>query len=173
MKIQSLLLVLMATGLAASCAGDFKKTERPYSILAEYPLAGPATRPVHPGTPVNCPGSGDADSCVIPITVTDSSCDADKIVLEDFVYLGNIHEKKKIIWKLVDPGYVFCPRAGDGVFLKSPKDYSDLFEPKPTAKCSDTFEWKRSKSDGQDYDYLLRFRTGLKICGVKDPWMRN
>ena len=94
-----------------------------------------------------------------PLRLRIESCNADKIVLADFVDLGSFAQKKKVVWTL-PAGYVFCPRAGDGVFLKDPNVPDDLFDPNAQRReCSDTFEWKRTESDGKDYAYLLRFRT--------------
>jgi len=147
--------------------------ERSHSLLAAYPVGGKPVNPSAPsGRPVPCPAGGSTDSCTIPIKVTDPSCDADKIVLEHFVELGDIAHKKRITWTL-PAGYVFCPRAGDGVFLKDPNVPDDLFDPVNAAKCSSSFEWKRKKPNGMDYEYLIRFRSAQKICGVKDPWARN
>lgn len=173
MRFQSLFLVAMVACLAVGCGSIGRKTERSYSILAAYPVEGKPIFPLTPaGNPVNCPGTGDADACVIPITVTDVRCDAADIVLENFVKLGALADKKRITWTL-PLGYYFCPRAGDGVFLKNPNVPDDLFDPMPKSKCSDTFEWKRKKADSNDYEYLVRFRSAAKECGVKDPWARN
>jgi hypothetical protein len=88
------------------------------------------------------------------------------------VKLGALAEKKRITWTL-PLGYYFCPRAGDGVFLKDPNVPDELFDPVNASKCSQSFEWKRKKADSNDYEYLIRFRSAQKICGVKDPWARN
>ena len=173
MKNQTFFLVAFVACLAVGCSSMELKPERSHSLAAIYPVGGKPIALITPsGHPVNCPGSGDTDSCVIPITVTDPSCDADKIVLEDFVKLGDIGAKKKVVWRL-PAGYVFCQRAGDGVFLKDPNAPIDLFDPVDQPMCAATFEWKRKKSDSNDYEYLLRFRSANKVCGVKDPWIRN
>lgn len=170
MNIKSFFVAASAVCTLAGCGS---MDERAYSLLAAYPVGGKPVKAFAPsGKPVPCPAGGSADSCTIPIKVTDPSCDADKIVLEDFVELGDISRKKRITWTL-PAGYVFCPRAGDGVFLKDPNVPDDLFDPVNAAGCSPDFVWKRKKSDGKDYEYLIRFRSALKVCGVKDPWARN
>ena len=175
MKFQSLLMPALALCLAAGCAAiePAERGERSFSFRAGYPVDGKPTKTfTPPGNPVPCPGGEAGTSCIIPITVTDASCDADKIVVEPFVKMGALAEKKSITWTL-PLGYYFCPRAGDGVFLKNPNVPDDLFDPAPKSKCSDIFEWKRKKSDSNDYEYLIRFRSATKVCGVKDPWARN
>ena len=171
MKVHFSFLVAVAVLLGAGCAS---KGERSHAIEASYPISNtPYVATRIKGQPVKCPGSGDADACVIPIKINGSSCDSDNIDLADFVDLGNLATKKKIEWKLPE-GYQFCPRAGDGVFLKNPNVPGTFFDlPDPDADCSQTLEWERKRSDTMDYAYLLRFRSNTEICGVKDPWMRN
>jgi hypothetical protein len=175
MNVQLLLLIAVTFLGAGCCCIDRDKTERSHSIRSGYPVSAQFVPLRRAGTPVNCPGSGAASACVIPVTVTDESCDADKIVLEEFVNLGDIAQKKRVVWTL-PAQYVFCPRAGDGVFLKDPLVPEDIFEPKPTKRCSDTFEWKREKSNPDnpaDYEYLLRCRTTSNVCcGVQEPGWR-
>ncbi len=116
MNVQWSLLVVVATFLGGGCSST--DGQRSHSFRSGYPVSDAQYVPLrNPGNPVNCPGHGDANACVIPITVTDQSCDADKIVLDDFVNLGNFAQKKKVAWVL-PAGYVFCPRAGTGCFSR-------------------------------------------------------
>ncbi len=168
MNVRSSLLVAVTAFLVTGCCS--KDCERSRSFHTSLPVSAASFVPSrHPGTPVNCPGVGNPNECVVPIAVRDLRCYADDIVLDDFV---NLAANQKIVWQL-PAGFVFCPRAGDGVFLKDPNVPDGLFDPKPSSRCSDTFEWKRLRPDGNDYAYQLRFRTADRICGVKDPWMRN
>ena len=163
-------VVAMAVFFAAGCSMVGPRTEG--SMPAIYPLGGKPLVPRAPSTPgVNCRAGGAANTCTIQVKVTDSNCDPANIVLDDYVLLPDIREKDKVVWKL-DAGYVFCQRAGDGVFLKDPNVPDDLVDPVHKSRCSDEFEWKRKRADGQDLEYLLRFRSANRTC-VKDPWMRN
>jgi len=164
MKIQVSLLVAATILLGAGCIPH----ERTRSIESKFPISDSYTPGRIKREPVACAGSGE---CVIDISIdSNKKCDVENINLEDFVSLGD--KQNSILWRLPD-GYRFCPRAGDGVFLKNPNVPDDLFEPVPPSKCEPTFKWTRLKPDGMDYEYLLRFRKGKEICGVKDPWMRN
>jgi len=166
-------MVAMVAFLAAGC-----NTSGPFSEGSNlYPLGGKPLAPRAPTTAgVPCQTGGPAKTCTIAVSVTnpaDPKCPSDSILLDDYVVLPPIDSKDKIVWQL-SAGYVFCARAGDGVFLKDPNVSDLLFDPTHNPKCSDTYEWKRKMADGQtNVEYLLRFRSAVKSSCVKDPWMRN
>ncbi len=173
MKIQSLLLIALTACLAVGCDTMGPRDGMSHSGKALYPVKGKLLTPRTPsGQPVDCPKGQMTDSCTIPITLNNVRCDADDIVLADYVKLGDFAVKKRVTWTLPD-GFYFCQRAGDGVFLKDPNAPDDVFDPVNDPHCSNSFVWKRKKVDSNDYEYLLRFRSDAKVCGVKDPWMRN
>ena len=140
MNIKSFLVAASAVCALAGCGS---MDERAYSLLAAYPVGGKPVKAFAPsgGRPVPCPAGGSADSYTIPIKVTDPSCDADKIVLRISWSWGIFSHKKRITWPL-PAGYVFRPRAGDGVFLKDPNVPDDLFDPVNAAGCSPEFVWE-------------------------------
>lgn len=172
MRLESLSAIAVALCLIAGCTQLRQHTEGSYSIAAAYPVGGKPMKTRKPsGPPVDCPSGGAARDCTLKVTVTDPNCEEANIKLEEYVKLPPIASKNRVVWTL-PVGYLFCERAGDGVFMKDPNVPDDLVEPGNNPKCSDTFEWKRKKADGSDIEYYLRFRSASKIC-VKDPWMVN
>jgi len=164
-------MVAMVAFLAAGCNTSGPRSEGSSSARAAYPLGD---KPLTPRTPtgpgVPCPAGG-GDACAIKVKVNSSDCDPAGIELDEYVLLPDVTAKKRIVWEL-PVGYNFCSRAGDGVFLKDPNVPDNFFEPMPEAGCSRTYEWKRKRADGNNFEYYLRFRSANNIC-VKDPWMRN
>jgi hypothetical protein len=166
------LLAAIGLSLAAGCATPGLRGEEPGSYPAAYTLDGKAVTPRKPSMPPGrCEAGGDARTCTITVKVTDPSCDPAAIVLEEFVKLPTIGEKNKVVWKL-PAGYVFCQRAGDGVFMKNPNIPDNLFEPVHNPRCSGEFEWMRRNTYGKEFEYLLRFRSSARTC-FKDPWMMD
>jgi hypothetical protein len=143
-----------------------------FALRPLYPLGGKPVMPLTPTGPgVNCPAGGPGNACSIKVDVNPAKCDAaDDVRMPEYILLPEVATKSRIIWTL-SPGYVFCARAGDGVFVKDP-NIDDLYKPLDNPGCSATFEWKRVTAAGADLQYYLRFRSATNIC-VKDPWMRN
>ena len=165
-------VVAIAVCLAAGCSTIGLRTEGSSSVRAVYPLGDkplPLRAPTVAGT--HCQAGGAADACTITVKVNSPDCHPADIVLDEYVLLPDVNAKNKIVWQL-PAGYKFCSRAGDGVFLKDPNVPDDLFDPVHKPRCSDEFEWKRRRADGNNREYYLRFRSRDAIC-VKDPWMRN
>jgi hypothetical protein len=180
----SLFLVAATACLTVECAaeGQNKPPSEPGSeprleggssaLRPLYPLGGKPVMPLAPTGPgANCPASGPANACSIKVDVNPAKCNAaDDVRLPEYILLPQVAIKSRIIWTL-SPGYVFCARAGDGVFVKDP-NVDEVYKPVDNAGCSSTFEWKRVTATGTDLQYYLRFRSASNIC-VKDPWMRN
>jgi hypothetical protein len=165
-------LAALGLGISAGCAMIGQGGEEPGSFPAAYSLDGKPLAPRKPGVkPGSCAAGGDARTCTIPVKVNNPSCDPSTIEVEEYVKLPPISEKNRVIWKL-PAGYVFCQRAGDGVFMKNPNIPDNFFEPVHNPKCSDEFEWKRRDRFGREFEYFLRFRSSTRNC-IKDPWMSD
>ncbi len=174
MKFQSLFLVAMVAYLASGCAAQTPprqlatpQIEGSYSMQALYPIDAKLVSPRKPtGSGVQCPDSSD---CTININVSGGDCET--IGLDDYILLASTTQT--VTWKLVTPGYVFCPHTGDGAFLYDPNLPSNIVSPgNNSANCSQAYQWKRLRPTGTDLEYYLKFRSATRIC-IKDPWARN
>jgi len=170
-KSVSWTMVAIGAFLAAGCSAvDMHRGAGYGSMPAPYGLDGKPTSERKPTTAgVRCRNAG--STCTIEVKVSDPLCSEASIELDEYVLLPSVEEKKTVVWKL-PAGYVFCPRAGDGAFAKNPNLPDDLYDPVHKPRCSDEFQWNRKRADGQDFEYLLRFRSAARVC-TKDPWMRN
>ena len=86
-----------------------------------------------------------------------------------------------IFWNLpANSDYMFCPDAGDGVFLKNPGRDDQFYDQHgdgnptgPNKKCFDRFHWRdKNTQHDQSYQYQVIFRDSVRRY-VIDPWIVN
>jgi hypothetical protein len=130
----------------------------------------------------------DSNKCVVAIENPDceklspDNCSAR--LNYDWIVLADNSPRLKLHWQLPD-GYAFCPKEGDGVFLKR-EDPDDQFDKIGATgkdvnvgkkKCKDTVQWiAQNDKKGKDYEYRVLFRstdpTNFHVYAI-DPWIAN